>query len=196
MSARRPPSRRRVKWLVTVAALTAFAIALVVFVETGATDSDVPASLGSTAPPSSGLVPQPIPIGSTSGPPGSALTRLKPGSVITGPGGGKITVPPLPNGPGSADATHTLTVSVTSRVPLPAVGYLIPTSYDHPYGIVKSLPKTFSLTTVVYGKPYYSAIFIRADSGGVPVTCSIAIDGKRTTQAATSGPYGRQGCVS
>lgn len=91
---------------------------------------------------------------------------------------------------------HTLVITVTSTEPVPGVGYLIPTSQDHSYGIVKNPGVThWTLTTKVIGKPYYAAVFIQADARGTPLTCTISVDGVMRDRQTTSGGHGRKVCV-
>lgn len=89
---------------------------------------------------------------------------------------------------------HTLVLTVTSAGPIGKLGYIAPTSQDHAYGTATA-GTSWVLQTYVTGKPYYAAIFIQAGRTGVPIRCTISIDGHVDSSATTSGPYGRQVCV-
>ena len=89
---------------------------------------------------------------------------------------------------------HTLVLTVTSAGPIGKLGYIAPTSLDHAYGTAIA-GTSWVLQTYVTGKPYYAAIFIQAGRGGVPIRCTISVDGRVDSSASTSGPYGRQVCV-
>jgi hypothetical protein len=107
-------------------------------------------------------------------------------TVTLGAGGGGLTI----------TGQHTLVVRVTSSAPIPAVGYLAPTSPDIPYGTAKNVGKNWSVHTTVSGKPKYAIIWIYSGKSGAPVTCSITIDGKLADRKATTGAYGRQICYA
>ncbi|MGH8961060.1 MAG: hypothetical protein ACRDWT_07600 [Jatrophihabitantaceae bacterium] len=92
-------------------------------------------------------------------------------------------------------STHRLVMTVTSAAPIPAVGYLVPTSPDHSYGTAKHLSTRWSVTTTVTGGPNYALLFVQADASGTPITCSITVDGVVRDHRSTRGPYGRQVCV-
>lgn len=89
---------------------------------------------------------------------------------------------------------HTIALRVTSASPLAYVGYVVPTSLDNSTGTVIEPGRSWSMTTVGYGPPDYAQIFSLAGPAGVPVTCTITVDGKVTEQRTTSGPYDQLFC--
>lgn len=102
------------------------------------------------------------------------------------PGG--FTFAPIPS--------HSLVLTVTSTVPIGRLGYVIPTSEGHSYGDIKGVGEHWTLTTKVYGRPYYAALFIAAGSGGAAVTCSISIDGVVKDTKTARGNFGQQVCAA
>lgn len=101
------------------------------------------------------------------------------------PGG--FTIAPIPE--------HTLVLSARSAGRIVRVGYIAPTSKDHPVGDVKVPGNSWSLTTTVTGKPYYAAIFVQSGPSGTPITCTVSLDGQVLDSKTTTGPYSRQVCV-
>lgn len=91
---------------------------------------------------------------------------------------------------------HRLVVTVTSRQPVYAVGWLIPTSMNYSYGRNMQPGRHFSLVTRVTGRPYYSIIWVWAGKAGAPATCTVSIDGHVRTSKTTTGSYGRQLCFA
>ena len=89
---------------------------------------------------------------------------------------------------------HELTLTISSAAPLGTVGYIIPTSLNDNYGVVKNVGRTFSVSTVVYGNPDYAQGFAQADARGNPVTCTVTVDGRVTERRSTEGPYAALFC--
>jgi hypothetical protein len=85
-------------------------------------------------------------------------------------------------------------LSMTSAAPIAYVGYIVPTSLDHSTGTVSSPGTSWSLTTTAYGPPDYAQLFSLAGPAGVPVTCTITVNGRVTETRTTSGPYDQLFC--
>jgi hypothetical protein len=85
-------------------------------------------------------------------------------------------------------------LSMTSAAPIAYVGYIVPTSLDTSTGTVTSPGTSWSLTTIGYGPPDYAQLFSLAGPAGVPVTCTITVNGKVTETRTTSGPYDQLFC--
>jgi hypothetical protein len=119
----------------------------------------------------------------------------KHGHRVVVPGGPTVTLGAGGDGL-SVTGPHKLVVRVSSSAPIPAVGYLAPTSPDIPYGTAKNVGKHWTVHTTVSGKPKYAIIWIYAGKSGAAVTCSITIDGTVRDRKTTSGAYGRQICYA
>lgn len=87
-----------------------------------------------------------------------------------------------------------LRITLTSRSPIGIVGWTIPTSRDRASGQTTVSGGSWSLSTVVYGRPDYARVFVQAGATGDPITCTIAVEGRVTERRATAGPYGRLMC--
>jgi hypothetical protein len=87
-----------------------------------------------------------------------------------------------------------ITLSMTSAAPIAYVGYIVPTSLDHSTGTVTDPGTSWSLTTIGYGPPDYAQLFSLAGPTGVPITCTITVNGEVTEQRTTSGPYDQMFC--
>jgi hypothetical protein len=87
-----------------------------------------------------------------------------------------------------------IVLSMTSAAPIAYVGYIVPTSLDNSTGTVTSPGTSWSLTTIGYGPPDYAQLFSLAGPAGVPVTCTITVNGKVTETRTTSGPYDQLFC--
>ncbi|MDT4891315.1 MAG: hypothetical protein QOE97_350 [Pseudonocardiales bacterium] len=90
---------------------------------------------------------------------------------------------------------HAVVITATSSAAIGRVGYLIPTSNDHSYGVVDGVGTSWSVKTDAYGKPQYALAFVQAGGSGAAITCSVSVDGKVVNSSTTSGPYGRTICV-
>lgn len=89
---------------------------------------------------------------------------------------------------------HELVVRVTSEADMFRVGYVVPTSLEKSYGVEYDVGRTWELRTVVYGKPKYARIYLQAGPYGIPVKCTITVDGKVLEQRDTEGPWGQLIC--
>lgn len=122
-------------------------------------------------------------------------TSHRPSRYVVGAGGPTIT---LGTNGGSGikivDGRHRLVARVTSAEPIYAVGWLIPTSLDSSYGKNMHPGRSFTIDTEVSGKPAYALLWIYAGASGTPVTCTISVDGRVSSEKTTHGPYGRQVC--
>ncbi|REK70787.1 hypothetical protein DX116_16985 [Aeromicrobium endophyticum] len=85
-------------------------------------------------------------------------------------------------------------LTMTSAAPIAYVGYIVPTSLDHSTGTVTSPGTSWSLTTTAYGPPDYAQLFSLAGPAGVPVTCTITVNGRVTETRTTSGPHDQLFC--
>ena len=90
---------------------------------------------------------------------------------------------------------HHVTLSISSATAIGQMGYIIPTSNDHSYGHSTVNSGSWSLSTDAFGKPAYAIVFIQAGKLGIPITCSITVDGRTTSSATTKGAYGRTVCL-
>jgi len=90
---------------------------------------------------------------------------------------------------------HEVTVSASSAGPMPVIGYLVPTGMGSAYGSVGGHRSPWSLHEQALGSGYLAAIFIQAGRAGLPVTCTVTVDGKVTSSETTSGGYGRAVCL-
>ncbi|MBD8607719.1 hypothetical protein IFT73_12720 [Aeromicrobium sp. CFBP 8757] len=87
-----------------------------------------------------------------------------------------------------------ITLSMTSAAPIAYVGYIVPTSLDSSTGTVESPGTSWSMTTIGYGPPDYAQLFSIAGPAGIPVTCTITVNGEVTEQRTTTGPYDQMFC--
>jgi hypothetical protein len=127
------------------------------------------------------------------GSPGSPGTSGSPGATFPGAGlpnlkglRGKGGIVGLPR--------EKVVLSMSSSAPIAYVGYIVPTSLDHSTGTVRSPGTSWSLTTTAYGPPDYAQLFSLAGPAGVPVTCTITVNGRVTETRTTSGPYDQLFC--
>jgi hypothetical protein len=90
---------------------------------------------------------------------------------------------------------HQVVISATSREPMTVVGYLVPTGLGSSYGVVKGHPRSWSMSEQALGRGYLAAIFLQTGRDGVPITCTVRVDGKVTNSETTSGGYGRAVCL-
>lgn len=89
---------------------------------------------------------------------------------------------------------HRISMQMSSSSPIRTVGYIVPTSLDNSYGVVKNVGSSWSLGTTVYGPPDYAQLFAQAGPAGNRITCTISVDGKVTERRSSVGPYGRLFC--
>lgn len=181
--------RRNAKRGAVVATVLAVLTCVALFVHAyqAAAPTDTEARDGST----SGDAPTPVPSTAPSGVPkvDAVMPTRLPKATYT------ITPPEQPGFTFASPPTHTLVMTVTSAAAIPAVGYLVPTSADHSYGQAKHLSTRWSVRTKVTGGPNYALVFIQAAAAGVPITCTVTVDGVVRDHRTTQGPYGRQVCV-
>jgi len=90
---------------------------------------------------------------------------------------------------------HEVTISAHSAGNMPVLGYLVPTGLGSAYGEVHTHKGSWSLHEQALGRGYLAAMFIQADKLGLPVTCTVTVDGKVTNTQTTSGAYGRAVCL-
>jgi hypothetical protein len=185
--------RRRPVWPYTVAAglVVGLVIAMAFFVrgfdDTGTDNLAAPGAGGADGAPS----------GAFASPSGSPVKSGAKKFVV--PGGGPTLTLGANDGGGiriDDKNKHTLVAHVSSSAPIYSVGYLIPTSFDAAYGRDDHAGTSWTVSTTVTGRPYYSIIWVAAGAAGAPVTCTITIDGKVRSSRTTSGAYGRQVCYA
>lgn len=126
--------------------------------------------------------------------PGSPLAddMLRQGfSALAGPAGG---LGLAGSGGTKGLPRHTVVLRMSSSAPMGELGYVVPTSPDASYGVVKDAGRSWSLTTIAYGSPDYAQLFGQAGPGGAALTCTITVDGTVTEQRSTDGPYGQLFC--
>ena len=184
--------RRNVKRVSAVAAVLAVLTCVGLFVrayqQAGPSHDEAAGPTGSAAP----ATPSPSP--SPSAASGAARANAFDPNALSLP---PYTITP-PAAPGFAFATpaeHRIVLAASSRHAIGRVGYLAPTSPDHPSGDVKHVGRQWAVHTTVTGSPYYALVFVQAGADGTPITCSITLDGKVLSRKSTSGAYGRQVCV-
>ena len=182
-------ARRNLRFLITAVVVLAFMLALVLFARTYSTGSDpgAPGAGGGGLPAATGSTPTPSDSASRA-PAATGVPKRLPRYTITPGEPGGFTYLPLP--------THRLVMSVSSAGPIGQVGYLVPTSPDHSYGRAEHVGTSWAVATTVTGKPYYALIFVQANRTGLPITCTITIDGRVASRKSTSGAYGRQVCLA
>lgn len=87
-----------------------------------------------------------------------------------------------------------IVLTMTSAAPIAYVGYVVPTSLDNQTGTVMDPGTSWSLSTIGYGPPDHAQLFSLAGPTGVPVTCTITVNGTVTETRTTSGPYDQLFC--
>lgn len=117
----------------------------------------------------------------------SGLPAVRAGGPLDLPGmqgrGFSVSLPKVP-----------IVLRVTSSAPIGTVGYLVPTSPNKNYGVVKHVGTSWILRTYGYGKPDYARVFVQSGPTGAVITCTVEAKGRVTDQRSTSGPYGRTMC--
>lgn len=174
-----------------------YVVALTLFIRANSGDADTSSNLARTSP---GLTTPALPSASASR---SASASGSPSAPGSSPNGLDLSTLPqhtiIPRIPGGftfgSVPSHKLVLSATSARAIKRLGYLVPTSFDSSYGDIRNVGRSWSVTTTVYGNPAYAEVFIQSGSDGVPITCSITVDGVVTNSATTKGPYGRQVCI-
>lgn len=180
--------------MVVAVAAVLYAAALYLFVQSTSGEHDTSADPASTATASTGASAAeptaPPTFGSGTADvtgPNATTTRSFPGTTITAnePGGIAI-LPP---------SRHTIVLRVESAGTIMRLGYLVPTSQDHPSGDLRNVDAPWSLTTTAYGKPAYAEIFLQTDRSGTPITCTVTVDGKAVSTRTAKGIYAQTVCI-
>jgi hypothetical protein len=188
---RRRTERYRKQLIIGSAVLVVFVVALGLFIknyhDSGPTS---PAAIGSNHASDAPF----DPFATTPAKSKSSTSSFFPSGVVKLP---QITLSGFEGGglhfaPGSI---HHVTLSINSVTAIGQMGYIIPTSNDHSYGHSTVDSASWSLSTDAFGKPAYAIVFIQAGKLGVPITCTITVDGHVTSSATTKGPYGRTVCL-
>lgn len=193
----RPPRRpvrqffrsRRGRWVLI--ALACLATVLVGLLAAGFTSSPAKRSADGLPSPTGGL-------GAVPGPDLSSSAAAKGGKHEAANDPVQILKNKFPDNPLNhlrGNGLHHVTISVQSRQPVAVVGYLVPTGLGSVYGTVKPNARHWSLSEQALGPGYLAAVFVQAGKSGVPVTCSVTVDGKATNSETTSGAYGRAVCL-
>jgi hypothetical protein len=90
---------------------------------------------------------------------------------------------------------HRVTLSVTADQPVAtAVGWWIPTTPGARKGSAKYVGASWSHSAVVYGEPDYARLLVIAGIEGLPITCTISVDGKVVDRRTTQHAYGKAMC--
>lgn len=89
--------------------------------------------------------------------------------------------------------TVLLEVSAPSAQPM-AVGWYVPTSRDGVKGASRFTGSAWSHRATAYGPPDYARLWVFSGPSGVPLTCTIVVDGHVRDRRTTSGPYGKVMC--
>ena len=176
--------------LIAAAVVAVFAICIGLFVksyhDSGPTK---PAAAGGSGT-SDGLTGYPTDSGLVTSPgffPTAATNITLPGRTIVGIVGGGLTFTPA--------SQHVVVLHAWSATPIVRVGYLAPTAVDYSYGDVRHVGNDWTLTLHALGKPAYAIIYIQAGPAGIPINCSISVDGHIDNTSNTQGPYGRTICL-
>lgn len=134
--------------------------------------------------------------------PSPSPSKGKPGKNNTGPlvndpvGELRDALPENPLNHLHLGTLHDVTVSATSSAGrMPVLGYLVPTGMGAAFGSLNGQRAPWSVHQQALGKGYLAAIFIQSDRSGVPITCTVTVDGKVTSTQTTTGPYGRAVCL-
>lgn len=91
---------------------------------------------------------------------------------------------------------HHVTLSATSPIgKMPVLGFLVPTGMGSAYGSLNGQRSPWSYSEQALGPGYLAAIFIQTGAAGLPITCTITVDGKVTSRETASGAYGRAICL-
>lgn len=110
---------------------------------------------------------------------------------LGGPGAGFGLAPP--GVPVTSLERHEVRIEVSSESSIPGLRYYIPTSQENQSGERSYPGTTFGLSTAVYGRPAYAAVWVKALLKG-PVTCRIYVDGVLTSTETTVGRTGTAVC--
>lgn len=89
---------------------------------------------------------------------------------------------------------HTLVFRVTSAQNIGTVGWTLAYTDGPVQGRSDGVGKSWTFTRVVYGYPDFGRIFYSTGSDSRPITGRVYIDGKKTAECTTSGPYAQMMC--
>lgn len=184
---------RRGRWIVVGLAC---AVVLVVgllaqgFFSSPAPAVSVPGAAGGTG---LNLTPSPLPSSSPSG-------RHKPGSkndqLVQNPVNQlRQALPDNPLNHLNRALLHNVTISASAPGHMAVLGYLVPTGLGSAYGAVHTNRPYWSMSEQALGKGYLAAVFIQTGRTGIPITCTVTVDGKVTSRETASSPYGRAVCI-
>lgn len=91
---------------------------------------------------------------------------------------------------------HELTIAASSLAgKMPVLGYLVPTGMGSAYGSLNGQRQSWSYHEQALGPGYLAAIFVQTGKLGIPITCTVTVDGKVTSHETASGAYGRAICL-
>lgn len=165
-------------------AATLLLVALVVMFWRLTAGDDRPTTAGPYVPPADR---------GTSALPSPAVPARADGAALQlgGPGAGFGLAPP--GVPVTSLERHELRIEVSSESSIPGLRYYIPTSQEDQSGERSYPGTTFGLSTAVFGRPAYAAVWVKAFLKG-PVTCRIYVDGELTSTETTVGRTGTAVC--
>jgi hypothetical protein len=84
-------------------------------------------------------------------------------------------------------------LSLSSDHPIGWLGWIVPTSKEAPVGKRTGVGRSWSMSTVGYGRPDYARLFFMSGPVG-SVTCTITVNGRVTEHRTTKGPYDQMMC--
>lgn len=178
-------SRRRT-WLVGLAVLVTFTIALVFWAgRDPATDSSAGPVIGA----------QPTSAGIESD--ASTTTSTEPESSQTPPGGLSLPpLPPLPNDSNLRDASHAhaVTLQVTSDKPILRMAFRVRGGRPES-GYRTFLQSPVSITTTAYGDGLLAEIGAQASPAATTMTCTASIDGAVKSRRTVKGGWAVAVCL-
>jgi hypothetical protein len=139
------------------------------------------------------LTPSPLPSS-------SAATHHKPGSKQNGLVQDPVNAlrQALPDNPLNhlnRGLIHNVTISASAPGHMAVLGYLVPTGLGSAYGAVHTNHNSWTMSEQALGRGYLAAVFIQTDRSGIPITCTVTVDGKVTSRETASSPYGRAVCI-
>jgi hypothetical protein len=140
-----------------------------------------------------GLTPSPIPSS-------SPATHHKPGSKQSGLVQNPVNqlrqaLPDNPLNHLNRALLHNVRISASAPGHMAVLGYLVPTGLGAAYGAVHTNSHSWSMSEQALGKGYLAAVFIQTGRSGIPITCTVTVDGRVTSRETASSPYGRAVCI-
>lgn len=91
---------------------------------------------------------------------------------------------------------HHVTLKTTTPLgKIPVLGFLVPTGMGSAYGSLNGQRSPWTYSEQALGPGYLAAIFIQTGATGLPITCTVSVDGKVTSRETASGAYGRAVCL-